>query len=128
MSVHSNSSDDEQDPDSTSVHSNSSDDEQDPDSTSVHSNSSDDYSDEEDFPTVPLDDEHWTAETVPERNFCIHEKGLANNVCQHPCPYGKNNTVSYIDSIDLSDISDYEDNMMTTSNDEDLPGMEEVPY
>ena len=77
---------------------------------------------------LPLDDEHWTAEIVPERTFCIHENGLPNNVCQHPCPYGNNDTVSYMDSLDLSDISDYEDYMMTTSDDEDLPGMEEVPY
>ena len=33
-----------------------------------------------------------------------------------------------MDSLDLSDILDYEDYMMTTSDDEDLPGMEEVPY
>ena len=33
-----------------------------------------------------------------------------------------------MDSLDLSDISDYEDYVMTTSDDEDLPGMEEVPY
>ena len=112
----------DQDPDSTSVHSNSSDDEQDPDSTPVYSD------EEEDFPTVPLDDEHWMAEIVPERTFCIHENGLPNNVCQHPCPYGNNNTVSYMDSPDLSDILDNEDYMMTTSDDEDLPGMEEVPY
>ena len=101
--------------------SNSSEDDQDPDSIPVHS-------DEEDFPTVPLDDEHWTAEIVPERTFCIHENGLPNNVCQHPCPYGNSGTASYMDSLDLSDISDYEDYMMTTSDDEDLPGMEEVPY
>ena len=37
-------------------------------------------------------------------------------------------TVSYMDSLDLSDISDYEDYMMTTSDDEELPGLEEVPY
>ena len=72
--------------------------------------------------TVPLDDEHWTAEIVPERTFCIHENGLPNNVCQHPCPYGNNDTVSYMDSLDLSDISDYEDYMMTTSDDEELTG------
>ena len=112
-------SDSDQDPDSTSVHSDSSDDNQDLDSDSP---------DEEDFPTVPLDDEHWTAEIVPERTFCIHEHGLPNNVCQHPCPYGSNDTVSYMDSLDLSDISDYEDYMMTTSDDEELLGMEEVPY
>ena len=68
------------------------------------------------------------AEIVPERTFCIHENGLPNNVCQHSCPYGNINTVSYIDSLDLSDLLDYEDYMMTTSDDEDLPGMKEVPY
>ena len=65
---------------------------------------------------------------VPERTFCIHENGLPNNVYQYPCPYGNNNTASYMDNLDLSDISDYEDNMMTTSDDEELPGLEEVPY
>ena len=33
-----------------------------------------------------------------------------------------------MDSLDISDILDYEDYMMTTSDDEDLPGMEEVSY
>ena len=80
------------------------------------------------FRTVPLDDEHWTAEIVSERTFCIHENGLPNNVCQHPCPYGSNDTVSYMDCLDLSDVSDYEDYMMTTCEDEELLGMEEVPY
>ena len=102
--------------------SNSSEDDQNPDSTPVHSD------EEEDFPTVPLDDEHWTAEIMPERTFCIHKNGLPNNVCQHPCPYGNSDTVSYMDSLDLSDILDYEDYMMTTSDDEDLTRMEEVPY
>ena len=41
---------------------------------------------EEDFQTVPIDDEHWTTEMIPERTFCIHENGLPNNVCQYPCP------------------------------------------
>ena len=80
--------------------SDSSDDDQDPDSTPVYSD------EEEDFPTVPLDDEHWTAEIVPARTFCIHENCLPNNVCQHPCPYGNNDTVSYMDNLDVSDISD----------------------
>ena len=112
LSFTSNSSDDDQDPDSS---------DQDPDSTPVYSDK------EEDFPTVPLDDEYWIAEIVPERTFCIHKNGLPNNICQHPCPYGNNDTVSYMDSLDLCDISDYEDYMMTTSDDEYLLGMEEVP-
>ena len=103
--------------------SDSSESDQDPDSTSEYSEE-----EEEDFQTVPIDDEHWTTEMVPERTFCIHENGLPNNVCQYPCPYGNNNTVSYMDSLDLSNISSYEDYMIPTSVDEELPGLEEVPY
>ena len=33
-----------------------------------------------------------------------------------------------MDGLEISDISNYEDYMMTTSNDEELPGLEEVPY
>ena len=95
---------------------------QDPDSTPEHSD------EEEDFQTIPIDNEHWTTDIVPERTFCIHENSLPNNTCQCPCPYGNSDTVSYMDSLDLSDILDYEDYMMTTSDDEELPGLEEVPY
>ena len=102
--------------------SDSSESDQDPDSSPEYSD------EEEDFQTVPIDDEHWTTEMVPERTFCIHENGLPNNVCQYPCPYGNNNTASYMDSLDLSDVSNYKDYMMTTSDDEELPGLEEVPY
>ena len=35
------------------------------------------------------------------------------------------NTVSYIDSLDLSDVSDLEDHFLTTSDEEELPGLEE---
>ena len=77
-----------------------------PDSTPACSNSSD--VEEEDFPMVPLDEEHCTLKTVPERT------------------YGSNDTVSYMDSLDLNDILDYED-YMVTSRDAELLGMEEVP-
>ena len=87
-----------------------------PDSTPACSDGSD--VEEEDFPMVPLDDKHWTSEIVPERTFCIHENELPNNLCQYPCPYGSNDTVSYMDSLDLSDISDYEDYMVTSSDEE----------
>ena len=76
---------------------------------------------------VPLYDEHWTSEEMSERAFCIHEHGLLHNLCQYPCPYENHNTLSYMDSLDLSDILDYED-YMVTSSDEELLGMEEVPY
>ena len=81
--------------------SDSSEDDENLDSTPEHSD------EEEDFQTVPLDNEHWMTDIVPERTFCIHENGLPNNVCQYPCPYGNSDTVSYMDSLDLSDISDY---------------------
>ena len=119
----SDSSESDQDADSSSD--SSSDDKEDQDADSSSDSSSDD---EGDFQTVPMDDEHWTTEMVPERTFCIHENGLPNNVCQYPCPYGNNTAASYRDSLDLSDISDYEDYMMTTSDDKELPGLEEVPY
>ena len=90
-----------------------------PDSTPVYSDSSDD---EEDFQTVPLDDEHWTSEETPERTLCIHEYGLPHGLCQYPCPYMNYDTIFYMDSLDLSDISDYED-YMVTSSDEEILGM-----
>ena len=62
--------------------SNSSESDQDPNSTPEHS-----VEEEEDFQTVPIDDEHWMTDIVPERTFCIHENGLPNNVCQYRCPY-----------------------------------------
>ena len=95
------------------------------DSTPVCSDSSED--EEEDFQTVPLDNEHWTSEETPERTLCIHEHGLPHGLCPYPCPYANYQTVSYMDGLDLSDISDYED-YMVTSSDEEICRMEEVPY
>ena len=94
-----------------------------PDSTPVCSDSSDD----EDIQMVPLDNEHWTSEETPERTLCIHKHGLPHGSCQYPCPCMNYETISYMDSLDLSDISDYED-YVVTSSDEEIPGMEEVPY
>ena len=88
------------------------------DSTPACSDSSDD--EEEDFQTVPLDDEHWTSEDISERTLCIHEHGLLHGLCQYPCPYMSYNTISSMDSLDLSDISDYEDYMVTSTDEEIL--------
>ena len=96
-----------------------------PDSTQVCSNSSDE--DEVDFQMVPLDDELWTSEETPERTLCIHKHGLQHGLCQYPFPYANYNTISYMGSLDLSDISHYED-CLVTSSDEEIPGMEEVLY
>ena len=63
-----------------------------------------------------------------KEHFVYMKMVLPKNVCQYPCPYGNSNTASYMDSLDLSNISNYKDYMMTTSDDEELPGLEEVPY
>ena len=82
---------------------------------------------EEDLQMVPLDNKHWNSEEAPERTFCIHEHGLPHGLCPYPCPYANYQTPSYMDSLDFSDISDYE-YYMVTSSDEEIPRMEEVPY
>ena len=43
--------------------------------------------DEEDFQTVPLDDDHWTTEEIPDRHLCIHKHSLPHSLCSYPCPY-----------------------------------------
>ena len=65
---------------------------------------------------APLDDEQET----PEKTLCIHEHGLPHVLCPYPCPYVNYQMPSYLDSLDLSDILDYEDYMVTSSN-EDIP-------
>ena len=80
---------------------------------------------EEDFPTVPLNDEHWDVEEIPDRHLCIHEHSLLHGLCPYPCPYSDYQTSSYYDTLDLSDISEFED-LMTTSNDEDIPALKDI--
>ena len=76
---------------------------------------------------VPLDNEHWISEETPERTLCIHEHGLPHRLCLYPCPYMNYQMPSYMDSLNVSDILDYEDYTVTSSN-EEIPGMEEMPY
>ena len=82
---------------------------------------------EEDFQTVPLDDEHWTTEEVPDRTSCIHEHALPHGLCLYPCPYANYLLSSYAETMDLSDISDFDDIMIASSN-EDIPALEDPPY
>ena len=88
---------------------------------------SEDEEEEEDFQTVPLNDKHWTSKEIPERTLCIHEHGLPHWLCLYPCPYTNYQMPSYMDSLDLSDISDFED-YMVTSRDEEIPTFEDTPY
>ena len=71
------------------------------DATPEPSDDEDSSNEDEDFQTVPMDDEHWTTDMVPVRTFCIHENGLPNDVSSYPCPYGTSGTASYIDSFRL---------------------------
>ena len=81
---------------------------------------------EEDFQTVSLDDEHWDMEEIPERTLCIHEHSLPHGLCPYPCPYVNYQTSSY-DSLDLSDISEFED-IMTSSRNFDIPPLKDIGY
>ena len=80
---------------------------------------------EEDFQTVSLDDEHWDMEEIPERTLCIRKHSLPQGLCPYPCPYANYQTSSYYDSLDLSDISEFEDKMTTCSN-KDIPPLKDI--
>ena len=82
---------------------------------------------EEDFQMVPLDNEHWTTKEVPDRTLCIHEHALPHGLNLYPCPYVNYLIPSYGNSMDLSDISNFEDIMITSSN-EYIPALEDMPY
>ena len=43
---------------------------------------------EEDFQTVPLDNEHCgPLRKHLKRTLCVHEHGLSHGLCPYPCPY-----------------------------------------
>ena len=86
----------------------------------------DDLEDEQDFQTVALDDEHWITEPAPDRHMCIHEHSQLHSLCPYPFPHSRDSIpASYQDTLDLSDISDFED-VRTTSSDKDIPALEDV--
>ena len=79
---------------------------------------------EEYFQMVPLDDEHWTTEEVPDRTLCIHKHALLHGLCPYLCPYANSLLPSYLNTMDLSDISDF----TIMSSNEDIPVLEDAPY
>ena len=79
---------------------------------------------EEDFQTVPFDDEHWTTGEIPDRPLCIHEHSLPHGLYPYLCPYVDYQTPPYFETMDLSDISKFKD-LITTSSDEDIPPLED---
>ena len=82
---------------------------------------------EKDFQMVSLDDEHWTMEEIPDRHLCIHEHSIPHELCPYPCPYLGSTSSSHYDTLDLSDISEFED-LITTSSNEDIPALDKVGY
>ena len=86
-----------------------------------------DEEEEEGFQTVPLEDDHWTMEEIPNRHLWIHEHSLPHELCPYPYLYLDYTSSSYYDTMDLSDISKFED-LMTTSSSEDIPALDEVGY
>ena len=82
---------------------------------------------EEDFQMVPLNDDHWATREIPDRTLHIHEHALPYRLCPYPCPYANYQIPSYVDSLDLSDISDFK-NIMIMSSDEDIPALEDTLY
>ena len=82
---------------------------------------------EEIVQTVPLNDEHWDMEEIPNRHVCIHEHSLPHGLCPYLCPYSDYQASSYYNTLDLSNISEFED-LMTTSSDEDIPALDDIGY
>ena len=67
-----------------------------------------------------------TTDEVPDRTLCIHEHALRHGLCQYLCPYTNYLIPSYANSVDLSDISNFKDIMITSSG-EDIPALEDMP-
>ena len=94
----------------------------------IYGDLGEDKEEEEHFQTVSLEDNHWTAEEIPDRHLCIHEHSLQHPLCPYPCPYMDYPPTSYHNTLDLSDISEFED-LMTISSGEDIPALEdEIGY
>ena len=49
---------------------------------------------EDGFQTVPLDDEHWDMEEIPDRTLCIHKHAIPHGLCPYPCPYANSQASS----------------------------------
>ena len=83
----------------------------------------DDDEEEEDFQAVSLEDNHWTM----EEDRHIHEHSVLHELCPYPCPCLDYTSSSYYDTLDLCDISMFEE-LMTTSSDEDIPALDDIGY
>ena len=81
---------------------------------------------DEDFPTAPLDDDIWLEDSALNRCLCIHEQSQPHFLCSYPWPCRLEDTPSpYYEIMDLSDISDFQD-VMTTTSDKEIPDIDDV--
>ena len=80
----------------------------------IHVHLQEEEDEEEDFQTIPLNNEHWTTEEIPDRPLCIHKHSLPHILALYPCPYMNYQILSYVETMDLSDISNFEDIMITS--------------
>ena len=88
---------------------------------------------EEDFPTVPLDDDIWLEDPDPDRHICIHEQSQPDLQCSYPCLYSwdlphsspEDASASCYEMMDLSEISNIQE-VMTTTSDEDIPDLDDI--
>ena len=76
---------------------------------------------------MPLDEAYWDIEEIPDRPLCIHKHPLPHGLCPYPCPYLNYQALSYYDTLDLSDISVFED-VMTTSSNDNIPTLDDIGY
>ena len=88
-----------------------------------------DYDMEKHFPTVSLDDDFWKEEHVAERHLCTHENAQ-HDLCPYPCPYDLNQLhhtqEDAMQYIDLNDIFEIPDVMMSVNDDDDAPSLEDI--
>ena len=87
-----------------------------------------DVEEEEDFQTVSLEDDHWSMEEIRYRHLCVHEHSVPHELCPYPCPYLDYTSSLYYNTLYLSDLSEFED-LMTTSRNEEIPALDdEIGY
>ena len=78
--------------------------------------------------TVPLDGDFWMEEPVQERHLSIHENAQ-HDLCPYPCPCNLNPLhlmqEEALQYTDLSDIFEFPDVVLSTSDD-DVPSLEDI--
>ena len=83
------------------------------------------------FPTISLHDNIWLEGPVSDRHLHIHDLSQLNCECSYPCPYSLDLPFSTLEDMpyhkmmDLTDISEFQDIIMTIS-DENIPDLEDV--